>query len=93
HAECKTAFEGNGYRTFDYNGIIQGFTHGLGHGVGLDIHESPHGKEDKIKAGNVIAIEPGLYYNGIGGVRLEDIVHILPNGCENLTVFPEELEL
>lgn len=90
--ECKTAFEGNGYRTYDYNGVMQGFFHSLGHGIGLDIHENP-GREDKIKAGNVIAVEPGLYYVGVGGVRLEDIVHITSNGCENLTRFPEELEL
>jgi Xaa-Pro aminopeptidase len=90
--ECRTAFKGNGYRTFDYNGVMHGFFHSLGHGLGLDIHENPR-REDKIKAGNVIAVEPGLYYQGIGGVRLEDIVHVLPDGCENLTNFSEELEL
>ncbi|MDD4878353.1 MAG: Xaa-Pro peptidase family protein [Candidatus Nanoarchaeia archaeon] len=92
YMECKTAFEENGFKTSAENGKMQGFIHGLGHGVGLDIHESPHGIEP-MKAGNIIAIEPGLYYKGTGGVRLEDIVHILPDGCENLTHFPEELEL
>ncbi len=91
-SDCTESFEGNGFKTYDCNGIRQGFTHGLGHGVGLDIHESPHGNE-VLKAGNVVADEPGLYYKGIGGIRLEDIVHVLPNGCENLTNFPEELEL
>lgn len=91
-SDCMEAFEGNGYKTYVLDGVRQGFIHGLGHGVGLDIHESPHGNE-VLKAGNVVAVEPGLYYRGIGGVRLEDIVHVLPNGCENLTVFPEELEL
>lgn len=90
--ECMQAFEGNGFKTYDFNGVRQGFIHGLGHGVGLDIHESPHGNE-VLKAGNVAAVEPGLYYQGVGGVRLEDIVHVTSNGCENLTVFPEELEL
>lgn len=92
YSECMQAFDGNGFKTYDCKGIRQGFTHGLGHGVGLDIHESPHWNE-VLKAGNVVAVEPGLYYQGIGGVRLEDIVHVLPNGCENLTCFPEELEL
>ncbi|MFH1064998.1 MAG: Xaa-Pro peptidase family protein, partial [Nanoarchaeota archaeon] len=92
YSDCMKAFEDNGYKTYDCNGAKRGFIHSLGHGVGLDIHESPRGKEP-MKAGNVVAVEPGLYYTGIGGVRLEDIVHVLPNGCENLTVFPEELEL
>ncbi|MDI6736973.1 MAG: Xaa-Pro peptidase family protein [Nanoarchaeota archaeon] len=92
YSECKQAFEDSGFKTGIKEGVDQGFIHSLGHGVGLDIHESPRGNE-VLKAGNVIAVEPGLYYLGIGGVRLEDIVHVLPNGCENLTSFPEELEL
>ncbi|MDD5490129.1 MAG: M24 family metallopeptidase [Candidatus Moranbacteria bacterium] len=76
------------------NGIgAGGFIHGLGHGVGLDIHEKPSLKansEDILKAGNIITIEPGLYYSGIGGVRIEDMVLVTKTGCQNLTNYPKK---
>ena len=58
-----------------------------GHGVGLDIHELPSVGENEalLEAGNVITIEPGLYYPEIGGIRLEDMVLVTENGCQNLT--------
>ena len=64
-----------------------GFIHSTGHGVGLDIHELPGVGENGVllEAGNVITIEPGLYYPEIGGIRLEDMVLVTENGCENLT--------
>jgi Xaa-Pro aminopeptidase len=69
--------------------------HNLGHGVGLQVHElptvGPAGKE--LVAGNVITIEPGLYYPGIGGVRLEDIGVVTKTKFDNFTVFPEELSI
>jgi Xaa-Pro aminopeptidase len=71
-----------------------GFIHGLGHGVGLDIHEKPSLKphsEDILEAGNVITIEPGLYYPKIGGVRIEDMVLVTKTGCRNLTNYPKKL--
>jgi Xaa-Pro aminopeptidase len=71
-----------------------GFVHGLGHGVGLDIHEKPSLKprsEDILKAGNIITVEPGLYYPGIGGIRIEDIVLVTKNGSKNLTNYPKNL--
>jgi Xaa-Pro aminopeptidase len=76
-----------------YDSDTRGFIHNLGHGVGLQIHElptvGPSGKS--LEAGNVITIEPGLYYSGIGGVRLEDIGVVTKKGFENFTSFPEDL--
>jgi Xaa-Pro aminopeptidase len=72
-----------------------GFIHGTGHGIGLEIHEMPRIGRIKcpLVAGNVVTVEPGLYYPGIGSVRLEDVVVITENGCRNLNSFPKELEL
>ncbi len=67
--------------------------HGLGHGVGLDIHEKPSLKadsEDILQAGNVITVEPGLYYPEVGGVRIEDMVLVTKTGCQNLTNYPKK---
>jgi Xaa-Pro aminopeptidase len=76
-----------------YGNDTQGFVHNLGHGVGLQIHElptvGPSGKT--LETGNVITIEPGLYYPGIGGVRLEDIGAVTKTGFDNFTSFSEDL--
>jgi Xaa-Pro aminopeptidase len=68
-------------------------THGTGHGVGLDVHEPPlldmNGPE--LLVGDVVTVEPGLYSQAIGGVRLEDIVVVTPAGCEILNRLPEVL--
>ena len=89
-------FHDRGYET-DRGGIIsQGFTHGLGHGVGLDVHEAPElniQNNAVLKEGNVITIEPGLYYPEIGGVRIEDVLLITKDGCQNLTSYPKYLEV
>ncbi len=75
--------------------FTEGFIHSTGHGVGLDIHEAPslseNGKE--LKAGNVVTVEPGLYYRKTGGVRLEDVVVVTKSGCKNLTMFEKNLVL
>lgn len=89
-------FEKSGYKTELGSRNPQGFIHRLGHGVGLEIHESPSlGPKDnqKLQLGNVVTIEPGLYYPGIGGVRIEDMILVKENGCENLTKFPKVLEI
>jgi len=76
-----------------YDSNTRGFVHNLGHGVGLQVHElptvGPGGKE--LSVGNVITIEPGLYYPGTGGVRLEDIGAVTRTGFTNFTSFSEEL--
>jgi Xaa-Pro aminopeptidase len=81
------------FRDRGYDSDTRGFVHNLGHGVGLQIHElptvGPSGKP--LETGNVITIEPGLYYPGIGGVRLEDIGAVTKTGFENFTAFSEDL--
>jgi len=74
--------------------LEEGFFHSLGHGVGLEVHEEPSlgmlGEE--LVAGDVVSVEPGLYRPGYGGCRLEDIVLVTEDGCENLTDYPYELQ-
>ena len=78
-----------------YESNTRGFVHNLGHGVGLQIHELPTvgPAGTTLDAGNVITIEPGLYYPGIGGVRIEDIGAVTAKGFTNFTRFSEELIL
>ena len=69
-------------------GLGKFFTHSTGHGVGLEIHEAPRvaaGQEELLKPGMVITIEPGVYFPGKWGVRIEDMVAVTAGGCEVLT--------
>jgi Xaa-Pro aminopeptidase len=70
------------------------FGHGLGHGVGLELHEAPvlrPESKDVLQPGNIVTVEPGIYLPGEGGVRIEDLVLVTAEGCERLTQFPKEL--
>jgi len=70
-----------------------GMFHGVGHGLGLDLHESPRFSSGNLFTGLSITVEPGLYYPGVGGVRIEDVVIVGKTGVRNLTKFEENLEL
>lgn len=87
-------FERGGYPTLRTDESTEnGFTSATGHGVGLDVHEQPKlswgGGE--LQPGHVVTVEPGLYEQGIGGVRLEDLIVVTETGYENLTDYPREL--
>lgn len=74
--------------------LADGFFHGLGHGVGLEVHEEPGlglTSTTALQVGDVVTVEPGLYRQGYGGVRLEDLVLVTEDGVENLTRFPYDL--
>jgi Xaa-Pro aminopeptidase len=96
HKLVQNYFENKGFKTEEKNGKVQGFFHRTGHGVGLDLHELPYldlKNKGILKAGNIVTVEPGLYYPDIGGVRLEDLILITKNGCENLTKLSKVLEI
>ncbi len=91
HAEVVRIFREQGYPEREG----RGFTHSTGHGVGLSVHERPSLSEvgETLEERNVVTVEPGLYYPNIGGVRLEDMVVVTAQACENLTHFERELVL
>ena len=92
HAVAQTHFKTLGFQSGLVTGRMQGFFHGTGHGLGLEIHERPNmGKSAKgrLKTGHVLTVEPGLYYPGVGGVRLEDVVLITENGRSVLSRLPK----
>ena len=91
HAEVNAVLEKDGFATGMVGGRMQGFFHGTGHGVGLDIHEPPRISKTGavLKSGYVVTVEPGLYYQDAGAVRIEDLVVVTPTGCRDLTKFPK----
>ncbi len=95
HAEVEATFAAAGFHTGDADGRMQGFFHGTGHGLGLEIHEPPRiaKRGAVLQAGHVVTVEPGLYYPAWGAVRIEDVVVVTEGGAENLTRFPKDLEV
>ncbi len=95
HKAIMDYFESLGFKTGEQDGRMQGFFHGTGHGVGLEIHEPPRvsAKSDIRKAGMVVTVEPGLYYLDAGGMRIEDMVVVTKEGCRILNEAPKVLEV
>jgi Xaa-Pro aminopeptidase len=88
------AVDGAARRVIDEAGFGEAFGHGLGHGVGLDVHEAPRlAKEsgDTLAAANVVTVEPGIYLEGLGGIRIEDLVIVGEDGPEITTGFTKDL--
>lgn len=89
-------FEAEEYPTLRTDGSTEdGFNHSTGHGVGLDVHEAPHLAQqgEELEAGHVVTVEPGLYEQGTGGVRIEDLLVVTDDGYENLTEYPTDLRV
>ncbi len=95
HEVIQQFFSDAGYETGERDGYMQGYIHSTGHGLGLEIHEGPrigpHG--DVLESGHIVTMEPGLYYRGLGGVRIEDTVVVCAGGYENLCSLPKVLEV
>lgn len=99
HSKVVEHFHANGFPTKEHHPgpepLTHGFWHSLGHGVGLQVHERPRmgRRPEPFVEGDVVAVEPGLYFPGIGGVRLEDTVLVTEDGIEHFTdPLPYELE-
>ncbi|MGF1448815.1 MAG: M24 family metallopeptidase [Opitutales bacterium] len=91
HEAAAQYFVDEGYQTGQADGVYSGFFHGTGHGLGLDVHEAPRVSSrvaDKLRRGMVVTVEPGLYYPGLGGCRIEDVVQIERDGCRKLSKAP-----
>ena len=100
HRQVCDFFHEHGYKTQlhkeDGEVLVDGYFHATGHGVGLEVHERPgvgRVEGEPFVEGDVIALEPGLYRHGYGGVRLEDLVLVTADGAEVLTSFPYDFEL
>ncbi|QHI68996.1 M24 family metallopeptidase [Tichowtungia aerotolerans] len=96
HKVGADVMESKGFKTGTVDGVAQGFIHSTGHGVGLEIHEMPRvspANKKSLRAGHIVTIEPGLYYSGIGGVRIEDTVAITADGYRMLSPCIKQLEI
>lgn len=96
HAAAARELERCGFRTGSEGGRGFGFIHGTGHGVGLAIHEGPTlapSGEARLRAGHVVTVEPGLYYPGTGGIRIEDTVVVTPQGWRILAPCEKKFEI
>jgi Xaa-Pro aminopeptidase len=93
HNEIKLMFTERGYPTEVRDGRQVGFFHGTGHALGLEIHEFPRFQKTIFKPGQVLTVEPGLYYPGLGGVRIEDVAVVTEKGIRVLSRFEKRLEI
>jgi Xaa-Pro aminopeptidase len=96
HEAVHQEFSRRGFQSGLIEGRMQGFFHGTGHGVGLEIHELPRlGPKGihPLQLNHVVTVEPGLYYRGWGGVRLEDLLLITETGSRDLTRYPQVFEI
>ncbi|MEI6034010.1 MAG: Xaa-Pro peptidase family protein [Verrucomicrobiae bacterium] len=93
HEAIKKFFTSAGYPTEIRDGRWQGFFHGTGHGLGLEVHEAPRFAAATFRPGQVITVEPGIYLPGLGGVRHEDVALITARGPKLLTSAPKPLEI
>jgi Xaa-Pro aminopeptidase len=95
HAECHRVFSERGYETKLTSEGAVGFFHGTGHGLGLDVHEAPRigSVKRRLRAGAVVTVEPGLYYPGLGGCRIEDVVQVTTDKPKKLSSYHYKWEL
>jgi Xaa-Pro aminopeptidase len=93
HRQVVEFFAQQGYPTERKNNRWQGFFHGTGHGLGLELHEPPRFAATTFQPGQVLTVEPGLYFPGLGGVRHEDVVVVTESGKKLLTTLAKPLEI
>lgn len=96
HEAVEDFFTKEGYETVRDSDQPRGFFHALGHCIGLEVHENPvmrRGSKWRFRKGMVITTEPGLYFRGLGGCRIEDVVHVTADGCELISKAPYRWEI
>jgi Xaa-Pro aminopeptidase len=93
HESVKAFFTREGYPTGQRDGRWAGFFHGTGHGLGLEIHEVPRFATAIFHPGHVLTVEPGLYWPGVGGCRIEDVALVTSAGVRKLSRFPQQIEI
>ncbi len=93
HDAIKSGFAEKGYPTSVHEGRWRGFFHGTGHGLGLEVHEHPRFAATTFLPGQVLTVEPGIYWPGTGGVRHEDVILVTKSGARLLTRFPKPFEI